>query len=262
MHIGVAGRMILFAVALMCATRVSAGGDSRWVTDKIWPAYPAGPKACYVLLIPNSVEVLGENQPVCNAMLESLNRFCDEAPLYDRRKVDRSNPELYEPDWQPIDVKTNLELVKNVCLASVIPENRDAIWARNEGLVLARAGAGTLKLSRADLGNDLRGGLQWVFMLENVSPDGRPKVTNQPLLMFAERGRQTTSPLISPLSMATWGFGDLWRFRDKWYLVQTHSTYGWFEVRELMRPTPGARAEIAAPIMCRIQHVKDRQGRA
>jgi hypothetical protein len=258
-------RMVFLALVLAYIARAStavAGGDPASNGPVIYPAFESQPGACYVLLRPNDVQVLGEeDHPFCPAVLDNFNKFCDLPPLYDRRKVHPSVTALSEPEWRSIDVKSNLDLVKATYLADVLPEYRDIIWGHDKQLILSRADSGSLRLWRGDLRDDLRSGLQTVFMLENSSPDGQPNVTNEPRLMFAERGRETPSPLLNPLG--NWGTGDVWCYRDywgvcHWFLIKFESNYGWFLVMELMRPTPGP--SVSAPTVCNIQHVKDRRG--
>ncbi len=124
--------------------------------------------------------------------------------------------------------------------------------------------ADALRLSRADIRDDLRGapqtayyllGAQTVYMLENHSPSD-PPAYNQPRLMFSEQNQQTPSPLFRPLMY--WGSEDLLHYRDYWYLTGFDPDRRRFEVKQLMRPH-GPEGEVAAVTRCTIQHNNDRQ---
>jgi len=69
-------RTLLLAAAIVWMVGISNGvavGEPLTQGHKIYPAYKAKSGACYVLLKPNNVQVLGEDNPVCPAP------GCDEA---------------------------------------------------------------------------------------------------------------------------------------------------------------------------------------
>lgn len=137
-------RSVLLALAFgwMTVARVAAAGGEAAFTPPVYTAYELKPGACYVLLKPKWPEVMGGDYPVCRAVLDNLNKFCDEPPQYDRRKVHPTTRNLREPNWERVDAKANLDLVKQTYLATELPEYRDGRWEHAEKRLLYSCGSG------------------------------------------------------------------------------------------------------------------------
>ncbi|MGH9931128.1 MAG: hypothetical protein ACREA9_18115 [Pyrinomonadaceae bacterium] len=250
-------RLTLAAGWMLIAHLAYAGGETTY-SPRVYPAYELKPGACYVLLKPRwSRGVSSGDYPGCRAVLDNLNKFCDEPPHYDRRKVHPTTRNLREPKWERIDAESHSELLKQTFLAGVLPEYREGRWQHAEKRILSLAASGALHLSKAELGGDLRGALETVYMLENTAPSELPEY-NQPRLMFSEQDQVTGSPLIRPSSY--WGAEDLLRFGAHWYLTGFEPTERQFVVKELTRPQAGPDAPVSISPVCTIQHINDRQG--
>lgn len=225
-------------------------------------AYSGAPGACYVLLRPNwdgNPHVASSRAPVCTAVLDSFNRHCGQPPPYERRAVHLLSSSLTEPAWAPVDVKSNLALVKHVYGAVSLPQHREDRWTFEGPKVLKLADDGVLRLSQVDIVLGDRGARFDVYMLEG-SQLGDPVGYNQPRLMFSEPTKQEPSKTFD--NVGDDGVADLWRFGHSWFLISYDVDSRWFTVAELTgRFTASDYPTVGASTICSIQHLDDRYGR-
>jgi len=250
--------MLMTSSLAVVSQSASADGNG----SPIAPAYEGAPGACYVLLRPNwdgNPHVASSRAPVCLAVLDSLNRQCDEPPQYERRAFHSSSSALKEPEWVAMDVKSNLTLVKQVYGAASLPRFREERWAFEGPKVLALAADGVLRLSQADIGLGDRSARFTAYMLEN-SQHGDPIGYNQPRLMFSEPTKQEPSKTFD--NVAEDGVADLWLFGHSWILVRYDVDSKWFTVGEVIGTfAAGTYPTVAVSPTCSIQHLNDRYGR-
>lgn len=236
----------------------AVGQAAEPAVAKIAAAYKGKPGACYVLLKPHwgsSPHVEGGNYPICRAVLDNFNKFCDEPPPYERRKLHPTTKNLSEPLWEKMDVKSNIQLVMQTYGAISLPQFREERWQFEGKKVLSLAESGALRLSKVDLSADLRGGQQTVYMLEN-SQLGDPIGYNQPRLMFSERGKHVPSAFFDLIADS--GEADLWKFRNSLFLISYQVDNKWFVVKELYSSRAGPDVPVTATTSCSIQHINDR----
>lgn len=248
--------IVLWAIAAAPAT---AGDAVPGTKAKRLAIYPARPGACYVQLRPvgsgRAQYVQGENYPVCRAVLANLNKFCGEAPPYNRHKLHPSIRNLEEPAWRPLDPAQNLDVVKETFTSVGEPGNRVLVWRNEKGRVTSLAESGVLKLWTADIDIDSNGTLETVYMLENQYPNDPPQV-NYPTFMVAQQGQRMRAEFASRMGSEV--YGDLWKSADEFGELRWHSinfdpsTRMRFLVQEIVN-----YGDMGAVTRCTIQHIND-----
>lgn len=255
----------VFALALAAcaapADQAHAGGTPPALKGKPLPTYPAKRTDCYLLLKDQSPYITSSAAPVCVAVLANFNKFCDEPPQYNRRKIHFSSKDLTEPKWEEMDASKNLELVKQTYMASHLPQYRETHWGGERERLLGLASSGKLRLSRAEISADPRGGMQTVYRLENVYPP-EPPGFDQPFLMFSDLGAESPAPLFR---LNIYSVADLWAFRGRWHLIrywpaEDDPQERRFIVYEILSSLASKDAPVVATERCTIQHKNDQKG--
>lgn len=186
--------------------------------------YKPHPEDCYVQLKPTGNEqpyIRGGDYPVCRVVLKNFNKFCNELPPYNRRKLHPTIIGLEEPSWKPLVPKNNMDIVKAVVtVVGNSDEEREIRWSGYEQRITKLAEAGVLRLWVADVDIDLDGNLESVYLLENMYPDDPPQ-NNQPTFMIAKLGERVQSKMASKIGYEA--YGDLWRAADQFGVLRWHS---------------------------------------
>lgn len=243
----------LLALVLVSVTARSV--DAEQAQRPPPPIYKPKPGDCYVLLRPRWTDyehIASSNEPVCRTVLENLNKYCDEPPQYDKRKLHPTSLTLSEPKWVSMDTTSNHVLIKWILAPNATKQYREDSWLYAEPQVRA----GQAKLKRADvLGADQQHGVHTVYIAEDLGAE-RGTGYNQPRIMFSEKGESTPSPLFARI-LPFQSIGDLWRFEDGWYVVGFDTLSNYFEVREITAIGPSP-SWLVALTRCSIEHTNDR----
>ena len=261
---GLKNMWVIFLLFAHAGCTVAAEGDKSASTISkpslatLPEAYPSKPGACYVLLKSNEKglpPVESSENPMCHAVLDNFNMFCNEPPQYERRKLHSTTKDLSGPKWHEIEVKSNPELLKQTYGAVSLPQYREERWQFEGEKVRSLGASGVLRLSRAEVSADMRGGRQTVYMLEN-SQLGDPVGYNQPRLMFSDYERETPSEIFKLITYQA--VADLWSFQNTWFLLRYDVDRKWFTVGELYSSRAGSEAPVVVSTICSIQHINDR----
>jgi hypothetical protein len=250
-------------VATLTISLAANGAAPEKLVPPINPAFKGSSKACYVRLKPRWTEVEFGDHQACRAVLDNLNRFCGAPPQYEQRKLHRATKNLSAPVW--VAMEPTEELVKQTWSVVASSKNREAYWASSRDKVMAKVQDGSLRLFKADIGpqidadqvSDLRGALQTVYKLETLRRFQIPGF-NQPLLMFAEHGKETPYKVFDQMSTAA--NADLWEFRQQWLTIHFDPYHKWFEIGQLSLALPDTEGLVVSPVQCTIQHINDRRG--
>jgi hypothetical protein len=244
----------VLVTTLTISLTVSSATPDKLVPP-INPAHKSSSKACYVRLKPRWTEVEFGDHQACRAVLDNLNRFCGAPPQYEQRKLHGATKNLSAPAW--VAVEPTEELVKQTWSVVISSKNREAYWASYRDKVMAKVQDGSLRLLKADQVSDLRGALQTVYKLETLRPY-QILGFNQPLLMFAEHGKETPYNVFDLMSTAA--NADLWKFRQQWLTIHFDPYNKWFEIGQLSLALPDTEGLVVSPVQCTIQHINDRRG--
>ncbi len=243
----------LFLTLLLLSFAVSAHAEPAAPKSAAFPIYPKPiPKDCYVLLKskgwPHVVE--SGDYPVCWAVLKNMNKFCNEPPQYERRKLHPTTTNLKEPNWQPMDPRQNMDIIKEF-LSPGYSQNMSVKAATVAGYlprVEKQMNNGDLKLFSADIDIDNRG-LKTVYRAEHLmSSDDYIEY------LVAEFKQRRPSDHFDGI----FSVGDLVSFRKSWYFIKFHSYEKYFTVKEVSRATEGDAGVLTR---CTFQHINDRPGR-
>lgn len=121
-----------------------------------------------------SVDALGNLpviEPVCQAMEENLNQFCDQPPMVCELKVSpRFQGQITFPEWVPLDPKVNLALIEEFIRApweeGLDKKTPKEIWEAERLKVEAALAANRLTFSKAQLDLYNLGKLQPAYRLD------------------------------------------------------------------------------------------------
>lgn len=182
---------------------IARARNSAGFEGKSLPAYPAKRTDCYVLLKNQWPYVQGGDYPVCRAVVENLNKLCDQPRQYESRKIHPSTQALARADWEPISAKDNPDLVKQTVLVNVLPTCRESRWQNYAARVEQGIAPGDLKLFRAEINAGLGDGQQIAYRVENAWEPGQ-RGYNQASLMIAEAGATSARACVPDRPRATW----------------------------------------------------------
>jgi hypothetical protein len=245
----VAKRAGFAAILLASIGVVCAGGVPPELHGKTLPAYDAPEGACYVLLKPQVPYYRSsDEEPVCRAVLENYNKFCESPPQYVERKIHPATTDLHEPQWTELPLNGNPDLLKRLILPGEKAPDQEVRWQGELPRLEPLIASGAVKLFRADIaGLDGTDSIHTVYRVENLDP--RDGADNQAHFMFAEPGTRVRSPRFSRLIDYT---GELIQHRNRWYI----SRFSTLDQRFLVLSIG------SEPIMslgvCAIEHEADR----